>query len=216
MNLEGRTIVRVIETTLLCVLGIFVVLTLGGCSTGTAIVSEWRNPGYAAGYFKRIMVAGPAGQPSLRRNVEDEFVARLRASGIDALPSYRYISEDEKLDESNLKQAAQKAGADALLFARAMRMEAKTESPSYFPYSWFGFFGSHFGVSWSGPASGPGPYRYNEYTSETTLFDISKNEAVWSATIRTREPESERAAIGSYVKAVMKTLDEKNLVRQRQ
>ncbi|MGE5306760.1 MAG: hypothetical protein ACM3TN_25930 [Alphaproteobacteria bacterium] len=216
MDSEDRTGVRLMRTALLCALGIFVVFAIDGCSTGPAIINEWRNPAYGAAYFKRIMVAGPAGQATLRRNVEDEFVARLRASGIDALPSYRYISEDEKIDENNLKQAAQKAGADALLYVRAMRMDVKTEYPNYFPYSWFGVSGSNFGVSWSGPSSGPGPYRYNEYTSETTLYDVSKNEAVWSATIKTTERESERAAIDSYVETVVKTLDEKNLVRQRQ
>jgi hypothetical protein len=189
---------------------------LAGCSTGPAIINEWRNPAYGAGYFKRIMVAGPAGQASVRRNIEDEFAARLRVSGIEALPSYQYIPEDEKIDEDTLKQAAQKAGADALLFARAVRVEPKTQSPSYFPYTWFGFFGSHFGVSWSGSPGSAGAYRYSEYTSETTLYDIAKNEVVWSGTIKTAEPENARTAIKSYVDTVMKTLDEKNLVRQRQ
>ena len=203
------------KTTLLFIMGILVVFAIGGCSTGPAIINEWRNPAYDAGYFKRIMVAGPAGQASVRRNIEDEFAARLRVSGIEALLSYQYIAEDEKIDEATLKQAAQKAGADALLFARSVRVEPKTEGPSYFPYTWFGFFGSHFGVSWSGP-SGASPYRYSEYTSETTLYDIAKNEVVWSGTIKTSEPENAQTAIKSYVETVMKTLDEKNLVRQRQ
>ena len=194
---------------------LLVILALGGCSTGSQIVSEWRNPAYGTGLFKRVMVAGPAGETSVRRNIEDEFLTQLRAAGVDALPGYQYIPEDEKIDENNLKQAAQKAGADALLFARTVRVEAKTQSPSYFPYTWFGFFSEHFGVSWSGP-SGASAYRYNEYTSETTLYDISKNEVVWTGTIKATEPENVRTAIRSYVEEVMKALDEKNLIRKRQ
>jgi hypothetical protein len=41
-------------------------------------------------------------------NFEDEFLVQLRAAGVDALPSYRYIAEDEKIDETKLKQAAQR------------------------------------------------------------------------------------------------------------
>ncbi|HEY3165929.1 MAG TPA: hypothetical protein VGK57_01800, partial [Candidatus Binatia bacterium] len=74
-------------------------------------VSEWRNPAYTSGSFKRIMIGGPGEETSVRRNFEDEFLAQFRAAGIDALPSYRYMAEDERIDETKLKQAAQKAGA---------------------------------------------------------------------------------------------------------
>jgi hypothetical protein len=200
----------------LALMGILVMLTLAGCSTGPAIVNEWRNPAYEAGYFKRIMVAGPAGQAILRRNIEDEFAARFRMSGVEALPSYQYLPDDENIDENRVKQAAQNTGADALVFARAVRVEPKMQNPSYSPWTWFGIAGPNVGVSWSGVPGMSSPYRYYEYTSETTLYDVSKNEIVWSGTIKTEESENARTAIKSYVDTVMKTLDEKNLVRQRQ
>ncbi|MGH7797351.1 MAG: hypothetical protein ACREQ2_21035 [Candidatus Binatia bacterium] len=194
---------------------VFVALALGACATTTPIVSEWRNPAYAFGSFKRIMVGGLGGDSSVRRNFEDEFVAQLRAAGVDALPSYGFIPEDEKLDETKLKQAAQEAGADALLFARLIQVEQKTQyGPSYFPYTSFGIFGSHVGASWQGLGGAPTVYRYNEYVSETTLYDLGKNDVVWTGTIKTTEPENVPTAIKSYVEAVMKTLEEKNLIRK--
>src|SRR3990172_5747737 len=115
------------KTSVLGMVGIVsVTLTLSACSTASPILSEWRNPAYALGPFKRIMVGGLSRETSVRRNFEDEFVIQLRAAGIDALASYRYIPEDEGIDENNLKQAAQKARADALLFARSVKMEQKT------------------------------------------------------------------------------------------
>jgi hypothetical protein len=62
----------------------------------------------------------------------------------------------------------------------------------------------------------PSVYRYKEYVSETTLYDVVKNDVVWTGTIKTTEPENVRTAIKSYVEAVMKVLDEKNLIRKRQ
>ena len=203
-------------TSLLGMVGIVsVTLTLSACSTATPIVSEWRNPAYASGPFKRIMVGGPSRETSVRRNFEDEFVVQLRAAGIDALASYRYIPEDEGIDENNLKQAAQKARADAVLFARSVKMEQKTNYGPTFPYLSFGIFGSNVGASWSGLSGAPGAYRYIEYTSETTLYDVAKNEVVWTGTIKTTEPENEQTAIKSYVEAVMKALDAQNLLPGR-
>jgi hypothetical protein len=188
---------------------------VAGCATTTPIVSEWRNPSYSSASFRRMVVGSLGGDTSIRRNFEDEFVAQLRAAGIDALPSYRVIPDDEKIDETKLKQAAQKSGADAALFARLIQVEEKRQyGPSYFPNTSFGIFGSHVGASWYGLGGAPSVYRYNEYVSETTLFDMGKNEVVWTGTIKTTEPENVRTAIKSYVDTVMKTLQEKNLIRK--
>jgi hypothetical protein len=194
---------------------VFLALTLSGCSTATPIVSEWRNPAYVSAPFKRIMVGGPSGETSVRRTFEDEFVVQLRVAGIDALPSYQYIPEDEGIDENNLKQAAQKARADAVLFPRSVKMEQKTKLGPTFPYLSFGIFGSNVGASWSGLPGATGAYRYNEYTSEATLYDVAKNDVVWTGTIKTTEPENVRTAIKSYVEAVMKALDAQNLLPRR-
>ena len=194
---------------------VFGTLTLNGCSTGAnPIVSEWRNPAYVSVPFKRIMVGGPSGNASVRRNFEDEFVVQLRATGVDALASYRYIPEDQDIDEDKLKQAAQKAGADAVLFPRSVRTEQKTKIGPSFPFS-FGVFGSNVGASWSGPAGSASVSRYNEFTSETALYDIAKNDLVWTATIKTTEPENVQTAIKSYVEAVMKALEAQNLLPRR-
>jgi hypothetical protein len=205
------------KASLLGMVGIVsVTLALSACSTATPIVSEWRNPADASGPFKRIMVGGPSGETSARRNFEDEFVVQLQAAGIDALASYRYIPENEGIDETKLKQAAQKARANAVLFVRSVKMEQKTNFGPTFPYLSFGIFGSNVGASWSGLPAATGPYRYNEYTSETALYDVAKNELVWTGTIKTTEPENVQTAIKSYVEAVMKALDAQNLLPGRQ
>jgi len=197
---------------------LLVMLVFTGCAaTRPIVVSEWRNPAYPVGAFKRIMVGGLGGETSIRRNFEDEFVAQLRATGVDAVPSYSVIAADEKVDEAKLKQLAQQAGVDALLFARVVQVEQKTEyGPGYYPYTSLGIGGSNYsswyGLSWYGLGGPPSVYRYNEYISETTLYDLRKNEVVWTGTIKTTETDNMRTAIKSYVETVMKTLREKNLV----
>jgi hypothetical protein len=48
------------------------------------------------------------------------------------------------------------------------------------------------------------------------LYDVAKNELVWSVTIKTTEPENVQTAIKSYVDAVMKALNAQNLLPSRQ
>jgi hypothetical protein len=200
-------------------LGICLVLLSGGaCSTATnpIVSSEWRNPGYSKPSFHRVMIGGLGGATSVRRNFEDEFVSQLRASGIDAVPSYRDLPEDGEVDEAKIKQAAQAAGADATIFTRSIKVERKTQpGPSYYPAPWFGFYGSNVGVSWSGLYGAPSVSRYNEYTTEATLYDVAKNDVVWTATIRTTENDDIKTAIKAYVAAVIHALDEKDLLGRR-
>jgi hypothetical protein len=80
-----------------------------------------------------------------------------------------------------------------------------------FPFS-IGIFGPNVGAAWSGPAGSPSVSRYKEYTSEIVLYDVAKNELVWSATVKTTEQENAQAAIKSYVSAVVKALDQQNLL----
>jgi hypothetical protein len=197
---------------------IFIAWTLAasGCSTGKMIVSEWSNPGYNNSSFGTIMVGGASAQTSIRRNFEDELVAQLRSAGVQALPSYRYIAEDERLDEARLKQAAQKTGTEAAMLARSVNVEQKTEfGPSYYPVPSFGFFGAHFGTIWSGPYAAPSVHRYDVYTSEVTLYDVGKNAVVWTGTLKTSEPDNFNTAIKSYVAEIVKALQEKNLLGGR-
>jgi hypothetical protein len=45
---------------------------------------------------------------------------------------------------------------------------------------------------------------------------LKKNQVVWTGTVKTTEPGDVPAAIRAYVAAVMKALDEQNLVGVRQ
>ena len=191
-------------------------LGLAGCSTATPlVVSEWRNPAQAPGSLQRLMIGGPSGNLSVRRNFEDEFIAQLAPLGVQALPSYRYIPEKDELHEISLRAAAQKAGVDGLLFMRTVKVEEKIKYPMAGPEIGFGIFGSNAAAGWSGIPGGSGPYRYNEYTTETVLHDVVNNDVVWTATITTADPRNAQTAIQSYVQAITKSLAAQNLLPKK-
>ena len=200
-------------TLLASLLGVILnALTLNGCSTATPIVSEWRNPAGYSGVFQRLLVGGPSGNVAVQRNFEDEFVAQLAALGVAGLPSYRYVPEAQEASENSLREAARKAGADGVLFMRAVKVEEKIKYPAIGPEISFGIFGSNAAAEWSGLPGGSGPYRYNEYTSETALYDVAKNELVWTGTVTTVEPRDAQTAIKSYVQTITSALAKQNLL----
>src|SRR5438093_13495136 len=105
------------------------------------------------------------------------------------------------------------ACTDVLIGAKSVSVEPKSEvGSSYYPVQVFGIFGSHGGATWSGPYGGPSVSGYNAYTSEVKLYDISKNEMVWSGTVKTTQPEETSAVVKNYVETVVKAINEKNLL----
>lgn len=191
-----------------------VALIFAGCSATNRLVSQWSNPAYSSPPFRKILVGGSGPESAIRRNLEDEFVAQLAARGVDAAPSYRYIPDEPNVDEASLRKAAQQAGADAVILARSIGRERKTEyRPGYYPYTSLGFFGPHVGATWYGGYGWPYAYSYDVYASETTLYDVPKNEVVWTGTVRTYDPNNVSGAIKDYVETVLKALQERNLLR---
>ena len=114
-------------------LAVAVALGLAACAASTKIVNEWVSPDYTSPRFRKIMVIGVSKQPSIRRTFEDEFVKQLKATGVEAVPSYLYIPEDGQVDEGRLQAAVKQAGADAVIVTRLVRVEKKTEvSPGFY------------------------------------------------------------------------------------
>ncbi len=94
---------------------------------------------------------------------------------------------------------------------RSVRVEERTNYPPVGPAISFGIFGSNAGAEWIGIPGSSGPYRYNEYTSETALYELAKNDLVWTGTLTMREPTNVQTAIKSYVQTVTEALAEQNL-----
>jgi len=189
-------------------------MLLSGCAA-TQIINQWSNPSYKAASFNRIMVIGVSKQASIRRTFEDEFVAQLRAIGIDAVPSYDFIPEDGQVLESRLKEAVKRAGADGVIITRLVRVERKTDiDPGpYGPFPGFGFY-RWYSSAWVGFYEPPRLNFYDIYISETSLYDVTRDELVWSAIAKTTELGDIKKEIKEYVETVINVLNKKNLLRQ--
>jgi hypothetical protein len=192
------------------VLALAAALGLTACAASTKIVNQWVSPDYTSPRFRKIMVIGVSKQASIRRTFEDEFVTQLKAAGVEAVPSYLYIPEDDQVDESHLQAAVKQAGADAVIITRLVRVEKKTEvSPGFYQPAPFGFYGG-YSAAWRGYYEPPRVYQYDVYISETSLYDM--NQLVWAGTVETTAPDDINKEIQRYVNTVIDALKSKNLL----
>jgi hypothetical protein len=188
-------------------------LMLTACAA-TQIINQWSNPNYTAGSFKKIIVIGVSKQTSIRRIFEDEFVAQLKAIGIDAVPGYEFIPEAGQVPESRLKEMVKQAGADVVITARLIRVETKADvTPGpYGPFPGFGFY-RWYSSAWVGFYEPPRLNFYDIYISETSLYDVAQDQLVWSGIAKTTDLGDIRTEIKEYVEIVIQALNKKNLLR---
>jgi hypothetical protein len=192
--------------------GLIAAMMLAACAS-TELINQWSNPDYTAPSFKRVMIIGVSRQVGIRRTFEDEFAAQLKAAGVDALPSYQYIQEEGQVEETRLKQAVAQAGADAAIITRLVRREQRTEvTPGFYqPAPAYGFYG-WYSSGWMGYYEPPRVYQYEVYISETSLYDMIKNQVVWSGTAQTTAPGDINKEIKSYAEIMIRALKEKGLI----
>jgi len=197
------------------VLAIAVVVGVIGCAASTKIVNEWINPDYCIRRFRKILVIAVSKNAGIRRTFEDEFVAKLKAAGVDAAPSYRYIPEEDQTAEARMLEAVKQAGADAAVITRLVRVEKKTEvTPGFYwpaPAVTFGFYPG-YSAAWLGYYDPPTIYQRDIYISETSLYDLTKNQLVWSGTVQTVDLSDINKEIKRYVDTVIGALKSKNLL----
>jgi hypothetical protein len=188
------------------------VLTLAACAS-TELVNQWSNPAYTSPSFKKVMVIGVTKQAGIRRTFEDEFVAQLKAAGVNAIPSYLYIPQDGPVGEAVLKQALKETGADAMIITRLVRVQQKTEiAPGYYPPDPAMAVHPLYTTAWNDYYEPPIVYRSEIYTCETSLYDTLKNRVVWSGTAQTTTPGNLNQEIKDYAGVMISALKDKNLI----
>lgn len=187
-------------------------LGLASCAS-TQLVHQWSNPAYTAPSFKKVMVIGVTRQAAIRRSFEDEFVAQLKASGVDATPSYLYIPQDGPVAEAVLKQAVREAAAGAIIITRLVRVQQKTEiAPGYDPSDPAMAVHPMYTTAWNDYYEPPIVYRSEIYTCETSLYDTTKNQVVWKGTAQTEARGNISREIKDYAEIMISGLKDKKLI----
>jgi hypothetical protein len=187
-------------------------LLLGGCAS-TSLVNQWKAPDYTGGAMRKVMVVGVTQQPSVRRVFEDEFATRLKAAGVEAVPSYTVIKEDGQADEAVLESAVQGMGADGVLVTRLVSKEQVTQvSPGFYhPAPAIGFYG-WYSSAWMGYYEPPTVYQYDVVTAETSLYSPPQSRLVWSGTTETFSPADVKKETAGFAEIIIGALRKEGII----
>lgn len=191
-------------------------ILLTGCSSGTSIVSSWRDPDTttAKEKFKKIMVVALLKDEATRRIAEN----RIAAIGPKFHSSYNLLNGNNlDLTKEQKIKILQDENYDAVVTMRLVDTQKETD---YVPgtntsiyyggvgYGYGGMYGYGFG-NWYGMYSttyyDPGYYKETTYYMvETNVFSLKANKLIWTGTTKSSETSSQD--LGLLVDSIIATV----------
>jgi hypothetical protein len=182
------------------------------------MISSKKNPAYSGPELKRLMVMGASADSRVRRVFEDEFVAKLKAAGIAAQPSYAVLPEFSPVDRAQLQKAAEAAGVDGILAARLVAAEpADPNALEVYNFedrstSFYGVYASATGLSGS---FSPGLSLGDQSTSITIHFDlysVASSQLVWAGDAATVPSSDVKELADELASTVIRVLKGQKLI----
>lgn len=191
-------------------------LLVGAGCASTTLTSVWRDASYSGGPLRRVLVMGISEEAGVRRIFEDEFSARLRSVGVEAVPSYTLIPRDGPAERTVLDAAIEKAGVQGVLITRLLRIERRTNyAPGYVwavpAVGYYRNFHGYYSSAWVRYAP-PQAYDYDIVALETNLWSPRQGELIWSGITESFAPSDVRQATREFADVIIKALREQKLI----
>lgn len=189
---------------LLLIISIFVV---SSCATTTP-TSVWKDAEYK-GQIEKVFVIGVARKPRYRRFFEDEFVRRLKSSGIEAVSSYEVLPNVLNLNSETIRSKIKGKNIDTVLITRIMDAEIVEGyiTPSAPPIS----ENDNYGFVYS-----RGAKFYDEnVVLKTNLYNVETEKLFWSALSETYvlEYADRYKETGKFIQVMFELMKKDKLIK---
>ena len=186
----------------------------GGCGS-TRIASNWIDPAYTSGKFKKVLVLGLAPQASTRNLLEGKMVEVFKAEGVETIASTTVMPADREPTKDDVKAVVEGQGFDGVLVSRLVgsRDEVSYTPPTYaVPYPYYHGLYSYYGTV--GPmVYSPGYIdQYRVYTVETNVYTVKDAKLVWSVVSETFDPTNINKAVDEFVYLIADELHKDGLL----
>lgn len=200
---------------------LFVLPLLVSCSS-TKLIDQWKSQDTPVYEANKILVVGMSADADVRRNFEEQLSKSLEKEGVVAVRSIDFFEnvfqvEDKTEKEMDLiENSLLQAGFDSVLFSKVTGSEDKVtlvQAYKNFDKEILNFkdyyidnqsvYHTQFNDS------------YKIYHTETSVFCIcegKERELLWKGSIDLVGPEKPNKAIKDYVRLLMKSLEENEIV----
>lgn len=189
-----------------------------GCQS-TSVRSAWFDTDFKGPPMRKLVVAGSINSVAEDRLVEEVFVERLRASGVDALAGHTLRLDDPALSQADFEAAVKGTGAQGLLLVRVLGVDTRTQVQTTMVHGGMGWGHNAWGPSnsWGGMHSrGSFPVQevrqYDLATVETKLFDVNTRRLVWAVTTTTFNPRSVAQEAPPFANLIIEQLKGREII----
>lgn len=200
------------------VLAILTVVAASGAKSAK-LVSTWKNPSYAGGSFKNILVLAMNGKASSRADFEDQMVTEITRPGIQAVPSYSVMPRPEStpIDMDQLSGMVRAQSFDAVLVSRLVKYDQAVTTVPGRANPLHPNYGTFYGYVGALPPAVYSPGYLAKDTQvqiESIFYSTAKSdgELIWTGTSDSVNPKKLSAAFNSIVKSVVQALEKERMI----
>ncbi len=189
---------------------------VGSCAT-TTLTGSWADPTYAGTYFKKIMIVGVARRELLRRVFESTFTDRLKAHGVEGVPSGSFAPGTEPVDKDLMAAKLAELGCDGVLVTRLI--DKRTQTTVYPPTGYavpVGYHGGYYSYYHGAYTIAYSPGYAVETTTaslETNLYDARTGQLVWTGLTDTVVSDNPAAQAEELIDLLVANLAKAKVIR---
>ncbi len=194
---------------LLCLL----LLTVAVACSPIKKLEVWKEESYTTSPKKMLLIA-IAKRDRTRRQAENVLANQLVKRGLEAIPSYKVLPQEEKLDRQAVEAKVRELGFDSVLVARSIGQREITNHQ--YGGVVLGGEAVYSNGGWHGYAYG---YSYDrEYDSDyfiisTKLYDVDSEMPAWSYLAQIKVEGSRERAINQLIPTIVEQLEASEIIQ---
>ena len=194
--------------------GLLLAAAAAACLTACAsnkIVKQWGDPSRDGPGYRKVLVMTIWTEAQVRRTFEDAFAGQMKAGGIEALPSYRFIPQDGKVAREVVVKAVEDSGAEALILIKFLgRGERGREYPTGPVIAGGAVVVSDvhetYAVAWVDSPFPPASFDESIFSFQAKVFDAKSRALVWDGIAELANPKGLRQGSAELARLVVEAL----------
>ncbi|MEJ2198441.1 MAG: hypothetical protein P8X54_07735 [Desulfuromonadales bacterium] len=193
----------------LCVL----LVTVAAACSPIKKLEVWKEETYSNHPQKMLLIA-IAKRDRTRRQAENVLANQLVKRGLEAIPSYKVLPQEEKLDRQAVEAKVRELGFDSVLVARSISQKEITNHQyggvilgGTAVYSNGGWYGYGYGYSYNRE------YDSDYFIISTKLYDVDSEMPAWSYLAQIKVDGSRERAINQLIPTIVEQLEASEIIQ---
>ena len=161
--------------------------------------------------MRKIVVVGDIGTAATNRTLEDAFVEKLRAAGVDAIPGHA-VAFDPSTPDSTFVAGVASSGAQGILLVRLLGVDSRTSVHTTMVPGGMAWGRGQWGTSTWQRLPVTQVTQYDLATVDTKLFDVKSRDLVWAATTQTINPRAVAQEVPGFATLMIGELRQRGII----